>query len=116
MAKSRRAVKPTRKRAPSGAKGKPKRPVKRAKKAPRKRAATLASEPAPERSIDLKALRAQFALMLSGLSKRSGSTPEIQARLDGTRRRVSQWMTDINDICTPEEEEICGPTMVFPIP
>jgi hypothetical protein len=25
-------------------------------------------------------------------------------------------MTDIDEICTPEEEEICGPTMVFPLP
>jgi hypothetical protein len=66
--------------------------------------------------VNLKAIRRQFALMVSALSAKKSANPKVQARLDDTRRRVSQWMTDIDEICTPEEEEICGPTMVFPLP
>jgi hypothetical protein len=50
------------------------------------------------------------------LSARQGATPEKEAKLDDTRRRISQWMTDIDDICTPEDHEICGPDMAFPLP
>jgi hypothetical protein len=54
--------------------------------------------------------------VLAILSARQSSSPEKEARLDATRRRISQWMTDIDDICTPEDHEICGPDMAFPIP
>jgi hypothetical protein len=121
VAKTRRSAKASRRGSSSAAKGKSKRPQKKVqRKAGKKRASTRPSVRAglvePEKSIDLKALRAQFALMVSGLTKKTGSTPAVESKLDDTRRRISQWMTDIDDICTPEEEEICGPTMVFPLP
>jgi hypothetical protein len=112
VAKTRRSPKASR-RGPSSARGKSKRPAGKVKKVGK---AATRSAPKSEKSVNLKEIRKQFALMLSGLSKKSGSTPAAQAKLDDTRRRVSQWLTDIDDICTPEEEEICGSTMVFPIP
>jgi len=114
VAKKRRPTRSTR-RASSG-RGSARRKTAK-KKAARKlppRAKSSLIEPA--RSLNLKVLRGQLALVLSGLSKRRGSTPELEAKLDDTRRRISQWMTDIDDICTPEEEEICGSTMEFPFP
>jgi len=54
--------------------------------------------------------------VLGVLSSKVGASPEATAKLDDTRRRISQWMADIDDICTPEMQEICGPDMAFPIP
>jgi hypothetical protein len=61
-------------------------------------------------------LRKHIALAVSALSKKVGATTAAEAKLDDTRRRLSQWMTDIDDICTPEEKEVCGDTMDIPIP
>jgi hypothetical protein len=107
VAKKRRSPKASRRR-PSSARRKSKSAARKVRKAPK----TLA----PEKFVDLKAIRKQFALMASALSVKKSVDPQVQATLDDTRRRVSQWMTDIDEICTPEEEEICGPTMVFPLP
>jgi len=111
VAKKRRPVRSTRK-ATSGRK-----PVKgkaASKKPARKPMRALAAE--VPTSLNLKVLRGHIALAVSALSKRVGSTPAVEAKLDDTRRRLSQWMTDIDDICSPEEQEICGPTMDLPIP
>jgi hypothetical protein len=81
------------------------------KKAPKKAAAKPG-----KKVINLKELRKQFGAVLTLLAAKSSTSPETEARLDSTRRRVSQWMTDIDDICTPEDHEICGPDMAFPIP
>jgi hypothetical protein len=104
-------------RRPAKKRGSPKskrsKPAKKASaKAPKKRAVPVKAV----RKVDLKELRKQFGSVLAILSARQGSSPDKEARLDATRRRVSQWMTDIDDICTPEEEEICGPTMDLPLP
>jgi hypothetical protein len=69
-----------------------------------------------EKTVELKKLREQFAGVLAVLSTRRSSSPEAAAKLDDTRRRISQWMTDVDDICTPELQEICGPDMAFPLP
>ena len=111
MAKKRRPARPT-KRAPSARRAAKKKGT--AKKRPRRAAASPLIE-APN-SLDLKVLRKQLALALSVMSTKVGKTPAAVAKLDDTRRRLSQWMTDIDDICTPEEEEICGPTMDLPLP
>ena len=107
MAKKRRPAGSTRK-ASSARKG-----VKR-KSAPRRRARKAAAK--PSKSLNLKQLREQIALAVSALSRKVGPTRASESKLDDTRRRLSQWMTDIDDICSPEDEEICGPTMVLPLP
>jgi hypothetical protein len=70
----------------------------------------------PVRQIELKKLREQFAVVLAVLSSRRSAAPEVESKLDDARRRISQWMTDVDDICTPELQEICGPDMAFPMP
>jgi hypothetical protein len=67
------------------------------------------------KKVELKELRKQFASVLAALSTRRSASIEGSAKLDDTRRRISQWMTDIDDICTPEDQEICGPDMAFPL-
>lgn len=110
MAKARRS-RPARPAKKAGAsKSKRAKPVRKASaKAPRRAAKTV-------KKVELKKLREQFGQVLGVLSARRSSSPEVTARLDDARRRVSQWMTDIDDICTPELQEICGPDMAFPIP
>lgn len=108
MAKTRRSVK--KKSAKAAKKSAPRRkPAKKAAK-PRKPVA-----PRPER-IELKKLRKDFGYVLAVLSAKTSSSPDVAAKLDDTRRRISQWMTDVDDICTPELQDICGPDMAFPVP
>ena len=112
MAKKRRPVRSTRKATSA------RKPVKRkaAAKKPSRKAPTRALAAGAPTSLNLKVLREHIALAVGALSRKVGSTPAVEAKLDDTRRRLSQWMTDIDDICSPEEQEICGPTMDLPIP
>lgn len=112
MAKKRRPVRSTRKatsaRRPAKRKAASRQTKKGARQAP-------ASAKAPK-SLNLKVLRQHIALAVSALSRRRAASPGAESKLDDTRRRLSQWMTDIDDICTPEEHEICGDSMDLPIP
>jgi hypothetical protein len=110
VAKSRRPVKKKTAKKKASAKPKPaKKVVRKAKKAAR---------PAAPKSqkLELKKLRAQFGHVLALLAAKQGVSPEVTTKLDDTRMRISQWMTDIDDICSPELQEICGPDMAFPLP
>lgn len=112
MAKTRRPVKQkrtatTRKGAPARAKS-PKRAT--GKKRPSTR------PPSRKPVLELKKLRQELGQVLSVLSTRRAAAPEAEAQLDDTRRRISQWMADIDEICTPDLQEICGPDMAFPLP
>jgi hypothetical protein len=111
MAKTRRS-RPVKKGSPS----KPKRaPVRKAAARPAK--AKKAKKPAKAvKKVELKKLREEFSKVLIVLSSKRSESPDVTARLDDARRRISQWMTDIDDICTPEDQEICGPDMAIPIP
>jgi hypothetical protein len=86
---------------------------KSAKKAAPKPGKPVAAR--PER-IELKKLRKDFGIVLTLLSAKVGTSPEVTAKLDDTRRRISQWMSDVDDICTSDLQEICGPDMAFPLP
>jgi len=108
VAKTRRSVK--KKSAKAARKSAPRR--KPAKKPAKPRRPTAAR---PEK-IELKKLRKDLGYVLTVLAAKSSSSPDVAAKLDDTRRRISQWMTDIDDICTPELQDICGPDMAFPIP
>jgi hypothetical protein len=110
VAKTRRNVKQG--GASRSAKAKGKKPAPRAKKAARPKKGA----PPKEKKIHLKELRQQFAQVLSVLSAKKGASPEVDAKLDDTRRRISQWMTDVDDICTPQLQDICGPDMAIPVP
>ena len=113
MAKKRRPLAAKKK---SPAKAGRSKPVKKAVKAPRKTVKRAkAAKAKTVKKVELKELRKQFASVLAALSTRSSASVEGSAKLDDTRRRISQWMTDIDDICTPEDQEICGPDMAFPL-
>ena len=113
MAKTRRPLAAKKK---SSAKAGRSKPAKKAAKASKK----TVKRPKPAKvkvvkKVELKELRKQFASVLAALSTRHSASAEGSAKLDDTRRRISQWMTDIDDICTPEDQEICGPDMAFPL-
>ena len=114
MAKTRRPLAAKKK---SPAKAGRSKPVKKAAKAPKKTVKRAkAAKVKAVKKVELKELRKQFAGVLAALSTRRSASLEGAAKLDDTRRRISQWMTDIDDICTPEDQEICGPDMAFPLP
>jgi hypothetical protein len=112
VAKKRRPARSTRKAAST------RRPAKRkaAARKPARRAPTRAYAGAAPTSLNLKVLREHIALAVSALSMKVASSSTVEAKLDDTRRRLSQWMTDIDDICTPQEQEVCGETMDLPFP
>jgi hypothetical protein len=112
MAKARRPAK----KGSSKSSSRPKAAKKavKAAKAPRAKKAKKAARPV--KTIELKKLREQFSVVLAALSSRRSAAPEVESKLDDARRRISQWMTDVDDICTPELQEICGPDMAFPMP
>ena len=118
MAKARKPVRKrsvkTAKKKSATARSNATRSLKRAARKPARKRAVAAAE-AP-RYVDLKKLRAEFGLVLSALSTRQGASTRSVDKLDDTRKRISQWMTDIDDICSPEDQEICGPDMAIPIP
>ena len=113
MAKARRSRPAKRGSAPKSKRSKPSKKLsaktKTAKKAAKKPVKAV-------KTVELKKLREQFAGVLAVLSERRVTSPDSIAKLDDTRRRISQWMTDVDDICTPELQEICGPDMAFPLP
>jgi hypothetical protein len=111
MAKSRK-TRPVKRKTGTKVKAAPARKVA-AKKGKAKRTKRA---PATARKVDLKQLREEFSKVLVVLSSKRSASPEVTTRLDDARRRVSQWMTDIDDICSPEDQEICGPDMAIPIP
>ena len=113
MAKKRRPLAAKKK---SPAKAGRSKPVKKDVKPPRKNVKRAkAAKAKTVKKVELKELRKQFASVLAALSTRSSASVEGSAKLDDTRRRISQWMTDIDDICTPDDQEICGPDMAFPL-
>jgi hypothetical protein len=89
---------------------------RKAAKASKKAAKAPKKTPKAAQKVELKKLREQFAGVLAVLSAKSSASSDVSAKLDDTRRRISQWMTDVDDICSSEMQEICGPDMVFPLP
>jgi hypothetical protein len=98
------------------AKSRKTRAAKRGKPARKARAKARKASPTAGKTVNLKKLRQEFAKVLVVLSSKVGDSPGVTAKLDDTRRRISQWMTDIDDICTPEMQDICGPSMAIPVP
>ena len=63
------------------------------------------------RTLDLGKLRGQLKKAVDGLETRGDSASVAEARV-----RLTRWMSDIDDFCTEEMQEICGPTMAIPLP
>ena len=113
MAKKRRPARPT-KKASSARKATKKKGT--TKKPPRRVPAARSVIEPGAKSLNLKVLREQIALALKAMSTKVGANAAAETHLDNTRRYLNQWMTDIDDICSPEDQEICGPTMDLPLP
>ena len=82
-----------------------------AKKAPKKKV-KLAAKPV-QKVVELKKIREQFGAVLSVLSTRRSADPSVTTQLDSARARLSQMMTDLDEIC--QGQEACGPDMIFPL-
>lgn len=120
MAKSRRSAGSARAKKKGSSKSSRPKAVKKSGKKSGKAAKPKASKPARKAAapkvVELKKLREQFAAVVTALTARRSASPDVEAKLDDARRRVSQWMTDVDDICSPDMQEICGPDMAFPMP
>ena len=117
MAKARRPSPVKKRPAPKAKSSKPAK--KAAAKAPKAKAAVKKAKAAAkpvQNTVDLKKIREQFGAVLGVLSARRSADPDATAKLDSARSRLSQMMTDLDDICDAEMQEICGPAMVFPVP
>ena len=117
MAKARRPSPGKKRSAPKAKSSKPAK--KAAAKAPKAKApvkkAKAAAKPV-QKVVELKKIREQFAAVLGVLSTRRSADPDATAKLDSARSRLSQMMTDLDDICDAEMQEICGPDMAIPVP
>ena len=76
----------------------------------RKRSGRTKRAAAP-RTLDLGKLKVQLQRAIDGLETRRDSASVAEAR-----NRLTRWMSDIDDFCTKEMQEICGPTMAIPLP
>jgi len=116
VAKARRPSPGKKRSAPKAKSSKPAK--KAAAKAPKKspvKKAKAAAKPV-QKVVELKKVREQFAAVLGVLSARRSADPDATAKLDSARSRLSQMMTDLDDICDAEMQEICGPDMAIPVP
>lgn len=78
------------------------------------RTSKVQGTPAPD-VLDLKALRRDIERAVAVLASRGGGASDGSARLASTQSVMSSWVSDIDSICEPEMEEICGPTMLIPL-
>lgn len=99
--KSRKAVrKPTRGKAP--------------RKAVRRKAA-VARAGAAARVLSLKQLRADLDLAVASLSRRVVGPGQPAAKLSEAQTVLTRWASEIDDLCDPDMQELCGPTMDLPL-
>lgn len=88
----------------------------RAKKTTRRTARSpKRAAPAPSRVLDLKRLRRELDLAVSVLSRRVEKSDGPSAKLTEAQTLLARWASDIDDICDPDEQDICGPTMDIPL-
>lgn len=81
----------------------------------RKRSSSRTKKAARARSLDLGKLKADLDRALSGLERRGAARTYESPAIAEARARLTRWMADIDDICTEEMQEICGPTMAIPL-
>jgi hypothetical protein len=92
------------------------RPVRRAggaKKSARRKAAPRRG--AGPRVLNLRKLQEDLRRAVNNLSSRASLSAAASAKTSDTQARLQRWAAEIDDICTPDEQEICGPTMDIPL-
>lgn len=114
MAKSRskksRGAK-TRKAAASSSRARAKRGGAKKAKTSKARRTTRAKKDV----LNLKALRRDLERAVAALGRKTSRDPDGQRALDTAQESLTRWIAEADEFCTPEMQEICGPTMEIPL-
>ena len=100
------------KRRPTSRKAAKKPARKVAKKSARKK--TVARAAAPSGVLSLKRLRSDLDLAVASLSRQVENRGP-SAKLSNAQSMFARWAAEIDDLCDPNEQAICGPTMDIPL-
>ena len=65
--------------------------------------------------LDLKKVRRDLERAVISMGRRSVREGQDPLIVDSTRERMTRWMSEIDEFCTEERQERCGPTMIFPL-
>lgn len=65
--------------------------------------------------LSLKRLRRELDLAVSALSRRVERPGGPSAKVSEAQSILTRWAADIDDLCDPDEQELCGPTMDLPL-
>jgi hypothetical protein len=79
----------------------------------KKRATKKTRAAKPARRLEFQELRTQLEQAVAALGRKKARAVDGGARLDDAQRRIERWMADIDDFCTEEMQDICGPTMAL---
>jgi hypothetical protein len=63
------------------------------------------------RTLEFRKLRKQLEQAVAALGQKKAQSKDGGASIDDAQRRLERWMSDIDDFCSPEMQEFCGPTM-----
>jgi transcription initiation factor IIF auxiliary subunit len=74
------------------------------------------SQAPAKNALDLKKLRRDLERAVAALGSRSTRDPEQQRVLAAAQERMTRWIAEADDFCTPEMQEVCGPTMEIEFP
>jgi hypothetical protein len=100
------------KRRPSPRKKAAKKPARKpARKAAAKKPATRAAASV----LSLKQLRSDLNLAVARLSRQVESGVGPSAKFSSAQAVLSRWASEIDELCDPNEQELCGPTMDIPL-
>ena len=85
----------------------------------RRKTSAKRAKPAARRpkGLDLKRLRRDIDMAVSSLARRVARAEVAQpsAKLDQAQTTLSRWAAEIDNLCDPNERDICGPSMVIPL-
>jgi hypothetical protein len=65
--------------------------------------------------LSLKRLRRELDLAVSALSRRVDRPGGPSAKVSAAQTVLTRWAAEIDDMCDPDEQELCGPTMDLPL-
>jgi hypothetical protein len=80
-----------------------------------RRKAPAARAGAAARVLSLRRLRADLDLAVRSLSRRVESRGEPSAKLSEAQTVLTRWASEIDNLCDPDMQELCGPTMDIPL-
>jgi hypothetical protein len=72
--------------------------------------------PKAAQGLDLKKLRTDLELAVGVLSNKASRFKDPPPQLLQAQNLMGRWASEIDDICSAEEQETCGPTMFIPLP